>query len=1262
MYRISITIIFVFFLGLATAFSQVHKEVIWKNINTAGNNNIQSFEGAFYDASKEMLPYLYMQTPNATKIKLSNIVYEAADITGISDAQKEFIVSETKIEENISTARQQNILEVHIPVYIKAGNNISRIISFDYEYVFGTTNYSPAVNFKKQATNSVLAEGEWYKMSVSKKGMHKITYQNLKDWGINVDNINPKQIAVFGNGGGALPEANNLPRYDDLQENAIEVIGEADGKFDNGDYILCYLQDANKWILNGGNFEQSIHPYSNEYFYFITIKNTNGLRINTLPIENAASTTAVTTFSDYAIHQLENYTTVSKELKSGRNFWGEEFDGKTEYTLPEFNFPNIDATANTNIKIAVMARNVGHSATFSYKLNGEVLGSTSIGASSEDYVSPFGNITNTNYNRTLASDKISINIAYNKVAFADKGFLDYVLINTRRRLIMSGNTLAFRDLKSVGNGAISQFTLSNAKDATVWNITNTTMPLKVNAQALADIFTFRANTSTLNEYVAFKGNDFPAPKIIGKVTNQNLHGIDYTNMIVVTAPEFMSVANEYAAYRTSKSNIKVTVVTPEMIYNEYSSGTPDATAIRDFVKHLYTKNGTDKTKAPEYLLLMGDGSHDNKNLLGKNQNKIPTYQSTNSIAPLASYVCDDFYGLLDNDEGSSINGGLDIAIGRMPVNTKEEAKSALDKIINYESPANFNAFKSKLLLIGDDKDNNTHIGNSDGSEMIYKAINSKNKIYDIDKVYVDAFPAVSAQGERRFPDVNKAIVRKVAEGTFATIYTGHGGEIGWGHERFLTIADINKFSNKNALSFFVTATCSFARWDEPEGTSAGELVYLNTNGGSIAMATTTRIVFVSNNTELLTNFNANFMDIKTKNYKTFGQLFSATKNSAGLRGQENFSLLGDPATLLSIPEFNIKIKSINGTDLNAFRDTIKALSKVNMVGEVVDNNGIPLTSFNGTVSVTFYDKEATLSTLGQDASSPKMNYQLYKNIIYKGQATVTAGIFTINFIVPKDINYNVGKGKISLYAKNGKTDAAGFNDTLKIGSISNEVITDKEGPRITLFMNNEQFVKGGLVNENPIIIGKLSDVSGINTVGNGIGHNIIATVTNQNTKQEIDLNQYYQAKENSYTDGEVKYNLTELPEGKYTLRLKAWDVVNNSNAEETEFIVAKNEQLTINRVYNYPNPFTTNTQFMFEHNKPTDQLKVLLQVYSVSGKLVKTINRNLNGQASGRESLSWDGKDDYGDKIGRGVYIYKLQVKGSDGTRAEKIEKLAIIN
>jgi len=1076
-----------------------------------------------------------------------------------------------------------------------------------------------------------------------------------------------------------LPQPNDIFRHDDLQKNAIEVAGGNDGSFDPGDYILFYARGPHTWVQDDGGckpFKHVFNIYSDVSYYFVSADAGPGKRVSSVASSSLPATHTISKFTDYAFRESDE----DNIIKSGREWFGDKFDIETSRSF-DFGFANVTNDPGF-FSIRMMASASTDNTSYSAKVNGITVAGATFQKAPMGY-NAHGSIQEACEQIQFTSGNTNVNITYNKNGNTSAvAWLDYLEIILTRNLSFTGTQMPFRTLEPVGPGNVSEFIVSNASsNLRVWEVTDPTNVTQRQLNLQGSTANFKVETDSLREFIAFNGSGLYSVNPVGSVANQNLHGLSQADMIIVCHPNFLSEAQRLANFHQQNETnpLSVHIVSPEQIYNEYSSGAQDVTAIRDFMRMFYDRAGNNWQEMPRYLLLFGDASYDYKNRLGDNTNFVPTYESPESLRPTYSYASDDYFGFLDPDEGawaSSASDALDIGIGRFVTRTLEDARVVVDKIYRYEelgiadlttehscetatTAAIAPDWRNRMVFIGDDEDNNLHVNQADA---LAEMVDTMYPEYNISKIYFDAYVQESTPGGQRYPQVTEAINSAVNRGNLIVNYTGHGGELGWAHERVTGNSDISSWSNFSNLAAFVTATCEFTRYDDPERISAGELVHLNPNGGGIALFTTSRLVYAAPNFQLNKNFFLNLLNEQPWGPPTMGDVIRMTKvASGGLVNNRNFVLIGDPAQRLSFPLHGVETLTINGDDINAFTDTLNALQLVTVTGRMRDRDGQLMPTFKGVVYPTVYDKATEVSTLANDPGSSTKQFKIQKNLIYKGKASVEAGKFEFSFVVPKDIAYNFDSGRISYYAEGNETNANGYFEDFVIGGSNANAEEDEEGPVVGIYMNDEDFAFGGTTDENPSLLAIVTDSNGINTVGNGIGHDITA-VLDDNTNNTISLNDFYQADLDSYKSGKVVYPFSDLSEGTHNLRFKVWDVYNNSSEAYTEFVVAASAELALEHVLNYPNPFTTYTEFMFEHNQPCNSLDVQVQVFTVSGKLVKTIHETVVSHGFRNEPIAWDGRDDYGQKIGRGVYLYNVKVSTPDGQKAEQIERLVILN
>lgn len=1223
----------------------------------AQKKSLLYFSNAIFSNPDNQIPE-YFELVNVTSeyseftVELKNQAFRdltPQEIKAIENPNK--LKNEIEIDGRLLFQRKNPFVSIQfIPVRINPNTGRpEKLISFELVITpLGRTDIKVVRQKNGFASGSVLSSGRWVKIRVETDGVYQLTYAELLAMGFD----NPANIRLFGNGNEMLPLFNNEPRPDDLVEKPIFMEKGSDGIFNQGDYILFYAQGPVSWNYNPATqmFEHNKHLYSRYNYYFLTAITGGQKLISDLPQPTGSVTHTVESFDDHTFHEegLNNL------ILSGRRWFGELFDVETSRSF-SFSFPNINAGSQVKIKAAFASRSPIIS-SFNISHNQQnVLSLSFPSVSMESYISDYASVNAGSGAFDAGSSNITLTVNYSKPSPSARGWLDYILLNTRRNLVMTGSQMHFRDIQSVGTGNLAEFKISSANQGIkVWEITDPYNVTNISGTLSGGIYTFRHETESLSQFIAFTPNNFLKPHIVGTIPNQNLHGLPQIDFVIVSHPLFLAQAQQLANHRTVRDGLSTVVVTPEQIYNEFSSGRPDISAIRNFMKMFYDR-AVSEAELPKYLLLFGDGSYDNISDNPANSNFIPTYQSENSLRPTLSFVTDDFFGLLDDNEGE-YEGLLDIGIGRFPVSTVSQAQTMIEKILRYENKQNTGDWQNYLTFIGDDGDSNIHMQQAD---FLADYVKDNYSFFNIDKIYLDAYQRISGSGGQRYPEANRAILNRINKGTLLINYTGHGNELRLAHENIMDISDILQLRNKDILPVFMTATCEFSRYDNPQRTSGGEMLLLNPGGGGIALFSTTRLVYATPNFFLNQKFYQYIFSENSGDYYRLGDVMRLTKNASGAGiNKLNFTLLGDPSLKIAVPRHEIKITSINGEPVTLPADTLKAMGKYTITGEV-ELNGTKAGDFNGIVYSTVFDKKQNITTLSNDGNPP-FQFEARNNIIYRGKSSVQNGMFSFTFYVPKDIQYHIDNSKISTFATGNDGEAKGAFFDILIGGTSDDIANDTEGPVIEMFMNDRNFVFGGTTDENPVLLAYLTDSTGINTTGSGIGHDITA-ILNGNTNDPIVLNDFYIAETDNFRNGSIEFPFNGLPEGNHSIRLKAWDVYNNSSEEYLEFVVAKSARLALRNVLNYPNPFTNYTFFHFEHNQPGVQMDILIQIFTISGRLVKTIQSSSFSPGFKPDPIPWDGLDDYGDKIGRGVYLYRVKIRTESGHVAEKYEKLVIL-
>ena len=1179
-------------------------------------------------------------------------------------ANLEQIPSKIQATVQYQVARKQRIAVIQIPLFESEGMGKVRKVThltLKWQVVPGKdlqTQNKKGVNWK---TESLLKDGAWAKVIFAESGVYRLSLTQIESFGLAVRNEDVSKIRMYAYGGGMLPEANSLTVYDDLEEMAIQVRDKnSNGIFDGDDDVLFFVYGPHQLIFNPNtkSYYRQIHYYSDLSAAYITIGPPGGKRIADTP-GSANPPTYVTSSFDEIIHQEEEKINL---IKSGKDWFGKEFGRATSSHSFTFDLPGQVGTA-IELQTRASARS-GVSSSLYANVNGQsVLQHSMPPVDVTFYAAQYASTPSIQNSPFNTNGQVNVTLTYSKpnnvdrANSEDRAWLDFIEIIYRRNLETSGQ-LMFRDKNGVSVNGVTRYTLQGS-GYQVWDLSDPLNVRRLNLSNDAGKEYFIAESSILREYVVLKNESFKGIHSFEKVANQNIHGQRNIDYVIVSHPDFLAEAKRLADFHQTTNGLKVLVVTPTEVYNEFSSGVPDIAAIRNMMRYFYET--ASPGNEPRYLLMFGDASYDYKNILSINTNFVPTFESKNSVEPVGSYCSDDFFGLLDVSEGGNIanSGFLDVGMGRLPVQSPAEAKAMVDKIIRYHSPEGLGDWRNVLAMLTDDGDQNIHM--HDG--MIYSGIVEDNyPEYTVRKLFADAYKQTTVGNGQRYPDINREVDRAFNDGVLIVNYSGHGGEIQLGGEKFVDIPQINSWKGGAKLPLFITATCEFTRFDDPARQSAGELVLLNPNGGGIGLLSTVRLVYQWPNLQLNSNFyKNNAFAYPPDQVPSLGDLLVKTKNTTTPSiNSRSFVYVGDPAVKLAYPKYNVVATAINGVNISQQNDTMQALTRITLEGEVQDFQNQKMTTFNGIVYTTVFAGKQKVTTLANDPDSYEETFEAYTSIVYKGKASVTNGSFKVEFILPRDLPFDTGEAKISFYAENGQEDANGYENFIMSPTVDPNAVPDFAGPEIRLFMNDSNFIFGGITDENPIIYALIHDESGINTTGIGIGRDISGILDNK-TNEVIVLNQYYDANVDDFTRGTVHYPLQDLEAGRHSLRVKVWDVHNNSAVATTEFIVAPSVEFAIDNLLCYPNPFSTNTTISFEHNQQGKNLDIRVYIYDTHGKLVKTLSAMELSAGSRVNSLVWNPNREGATEVLPGMYLFKLVVRNEEGQEVEETSRLVYL-
>jgi len=1234
-------------------------------VPSESGNTIQILSADYSTLSGQYVPVPQLQKDSLSSVekyvvgdKYSNSSTPDVVAFGEYGLVRNLAVQTIKIHPVIFDA-SSNIIKIYKKIIIKisfASTPSNRELIQDNTFQSIVLNWEIAKNWgiseKKllKTSASVLAAGDWYRFEAPEEGIYKIDRNFLQAIGIDVNatDFNPKTIKIYNNGGYPLPEDLSKSNNQGLIENALTVIGEEDGRFDTGDYIIFYGRPQEFWEYSPTfkNIIRVKQPFSKKNYYWLTYGGTNGKRIS-----NKQSLNISGAYQQISTLSFKSFDKDSVNIgRSGRDYFGDQLDNTTKSRtyLTTLNGIVPSSLISYNFRVANASADV-----FSYSVleSGNQIYSAYV-SGIYDYIFGIENIGTAIFGGQLSDERSNLKFLINTSSSSAKLYIDYFEIAYQRQLkSVSDNFLLF----SKDTTATMEYTISNFSNSTIqtFDVTDfANVKIISNAIISGGQFKFQSaeTKNNVHRYLAVTSAAYKTPVNAIKITNSNIRGnLTGSEMIVITAKDFKTQAERYAAYRSSQSPNKLStqVFYIDEILNEFSCGSLDPTAIRDFLKFAY-ENWQVK---PFYVLFFGDGDYDYLNMEKLNKNFVPLYETVESLEEIYSYPTDDFYARISGNDRRN-----DIAIGRLNINSAEEADTVVNKIIKYETGLEKGLWRNNITLVADDGPQK--VGWNDGSLHTSQSENLSNlripKYFDLDKIYLVAYPTVFTGLGRRKPEVNKAIINAINDGTLILNYIGHGNPDLWAHENvFERSASIPQLKNSNYF-FLTAATCDFGKYDDPTRQSSTEIL-MNMSGGAIAAFSASRVVFATDNAIINDSLYSNlFRSREIGNLPIrIGKAYLLAKQFLTGINDEKFHLFGDPALRLDEPLNPTSIDSVNGKSIKSVVQ-VNALGYVRIKGTVRNTNGT-LAQYNGDAIISMYDSERSIYFKEMDYT-----VTMQGGLVYRGKTSVTNGDFQTEFVVPKDISYENKNGKIVAYIANNTTDGVGYSTNVLVGGTNPNAINDGKGPEVTIYFDDINNESSYLVNPDFTLIVKLSDQTGLNTTGTGIGHKLEA-ILNDDEANPIDLTNSFIGDLNSGgKSGLIKYKFTGMATGDYKIKIKAWDVFNNFSSQEANFsVVSSDKGIVLRDVVNYPNPFSSNTTFTFQHNVAS-AINVKIKIYTIAGRLIKQIDQPDLLDKFVR--IDWDGRDADENQIANGTYLYKLIVESADGKYKDNVlGKLAVI-
>ena len=1102
---------------------------------------------------------------------------------------------------------------------------------------------------------SPFAQGVWYKIEIAQTGIYKIDRQFLLNSGVPSSMLGDIQsVRIIGSGGRALSEQLSTPRPDPLEEVPRHVIDRnGNGVFDAEDVVVFFGRSTRSWVYDSTarSSRHIINPYSERSVYFLSMGGTAGKGMDSVASMSMPGAFRAPDFEGRVFLEEESVNLIY----SGRQWFGQAFDTESRTAVFTNQLPGFVPGTATTYRVVVLSRS-SSTQSFRFEENAQLLGRISLPAvvvtSIESAYASRSPVTTFSFSGAYPDSRSVFRITYEPTGSSARGWLDWLEILYRRSFAAVNDEL---QCSTYDTTAVVEYELSgfSSRQIEVFDVTDHGQVHRVSnlefnpVDPTRAIFQLAHTEGSPRELIAVTPSGYRVPPAMTPIPNSDLRGMQSGAEYVIIAPAaFVSQAERLRSHRVQRDGLSGIVVPLEHIHNEFGGGIVDPTSVRDFLLNARSQWQV----PPRYVLLFGDGHYDYKGILSTEPNWIPPYESDESIVQILSYATDDYFAVLDAG-----NSRTSIAMGRIPVSSQGEASIVVDKILSYESNQFFDSWKTRVTFVADDgltsagNDGTIHTAQADLLAQTYTP-----SVMDRRKIYIVGYPTVSSSSGRRKPEANKAIIDAINRGTLMINYTGHGNPEVWAHEWVFTREEsLSKLTNADRLTFLVAATCDFARFDNPLEQSAGEEIFLMEGGGSVGVLTSSRAVYSFQNAQFNNTFYSEvFKRDSAGAYSRLGDAMFRTKQILYATNDIKYHLFADPAMRLAIPQQIARIDSINGASLSVVVD-VPTLGTMAVDGQVTNPDGSERSDFNGRALLEVYDSKQRIIVPEWGSFS----YDVNGSILYRGEISVTGGRFSGVAPIPKDVSYADNPARVSVYAFDQTVDATGYTESLRIAGTDTTAVIDTTGPRVDIYFNDEAFRSGDVTAPGSTLLVKLEDGSGINTSTAGIGHRLEARFSA--LSQPVDLTEFYRSNLDTYQSGQVTFPAPELPEGRQSVTVKAWDTRNNSSEEEIFFEVRASSDLDVYNVMNFPNPFSRSTRFTFQRSS-TDPVRVEIKVYTVAGRLIQVLE--LPSTIDRFVEFEWDGRDRDGNEIANGVYFYKVITRSiNGGDSREVLGKLAVL-
>ncbi|MDE6559393.1 MAG: type IX secretion system sortase PorU [Muribaculaceae bacterium] len=1114
------------------------------------------------------------------------------------------------------------------------------------------------------ATESKLASGKWAKVKVSASGMQFISNATLAKLGFR----NPKDVRVYGFGGRLLPETLTNEDPDDLPLTPSLVT-------DKGIYFFGY--DHIRWtpttLLRDFSFTHTMQAYAEESWYFLTDSTPDAVAVTQAPaVEMPADAGVVTRFIQPLLHEVDLF----HPSNTGARYLGEDFRSPTARAF-DFNLTDAVPGESVYTKYA-FATHTSSPSTLHMKATGK---NGNVVENSTTLRSPLSSEMFMRYETASKAlddmgESLRIDLSFKGEGTIKLARLDYIEVHYKRHLRLAGGQLHFTLLEK--SPAVVK--VGNTEGNTVvWDITDPMAPVAVATTQSGNELLF-SYPGGVREYVAFTpdkcGN---AINEGAAVLNQNIHALPVPDMLIIAPANMHDAAGRLAQHHADHDGLKVQILSPETIYNEFSSGTSDPTAFRRLLKMWYDRGNVSAPQSEDhadtsgqikYCLIFGRATYDHKRLMENNKNAswpvVPIWQSLTGETQTASYCCEDYIGMLEDAPTFAMNSArLNVAVGRFPVISPAEASMMVDKYINYVTKPQLGFWRNQMMLIADDQNGGAHLTQSeDMMKGLLKTDAGKNLRYE--KIYLDAYKIENSSVGQEYPHAKEKMLRLWNDGVFFINYIGHANPTSWTHENLLNWTDINSFANRN-LPFLYAATCEFGRIDA-DTRSGAEVLWAYPSSGIIGTITPARSVYIDPN-GVLTKEMGKIMfkyDEQGKAMRIGDVMTSAKNNYPGANDNKlRFTLIGNPAMRIPLPALKVNVDAMSDKPVDdslapADYPVLPARSRINLSGHIADKDNSVVENFSGIIDIVLYDAENSVETFGNGSEGVVSYYNDRRTLLYRGKAKVADGKWSTTILLPSEIENNYSPAQFLFYASSDDArEAHGEYSDFYVYGYDESGAEDSKGPAIEYFtLNHKDFDPKGCVHTSPVVMARISDDSGVNISAAGIGHQMTLVLDGKTVFNDVTA--YFTPDPDDFTAGTIAYPLSDIAPGKHSLKFNVWDNSLNSTTAVLDFEVAVNKAPEIFALSTDVNPAREKVNFTLSTDMPMAKMDCKIEVFDLNGKRVWSSEIDASTDIEAGIRVAWNLCDANGVRVPRGIYVYRATVTTPEGRAATKSYKLAV--